>query len=79
MMLNLASTMKSELATIKNKNEYSLAFIFFDGEEAFKQWGPRDSIYGARHLAKQWNSDTYITKDKSATTQIDRLVIINVK
>ena len=31
--------------------DYSLQLIFTDGEEAFKQWGPTDSIYGARQLA----------------------------
>ena len=31
--------------------DYSLQLIFTDGEEAFRQWGPTDSIYGARQLA----------------------------
>lgn len=31
-------------------------FIFFDGEEAFKEWGPDDSIYGAKHLASEWHN-----------------------
>lgn len=30
-----------------------LQFIFFDGEEAFKEWNDKDSIYGARYHAKQ--------------------------
>jgi hypothetical protein len=29
--------------------------IFFDGEEAFKEWTATDSIYGARHLAQKWS------------------------
>lgn len=29
----------------------SLQLIFFDGEEALREWGPRDSLYGSRHLA----------------------------
>jgi len=32
----------------------TLELIFFDGEEAFKQWTNTDSIYGARHLAETW-------------------------
>lgn len=29
--------------------------IFFDGEEAFKEWTRADSLYGSRHLAHEWN------------------------
>ena len=29
-------------------SETTLQLIFFDGEEAFKDWTPTDSIYGAR-------------------------------
>jgi len=39
--------------------ETTLQLVFFDGEEAFKDWTATDSIYGARHLAKKWES-TYI-------------------
>ncbi|KAI0822736.1 hypothetical protein BC628DRAFT_636924 [Trametes gibbosa] len=39
--------------------ETTLQLVFFDGEEAFKDWTPTDSIYGARHLAHKWSS-TYI-------------------
>ncbi|CAI6489633.1 AIS_HP2_G0016340.mRNA.1.CDS.1 [Saccharomyces cerevisiae] len=31
--------------------------VFFDGEEAIEEWGPEDSIYGARQLAAQWLAD----------------------
>ncbi|KAI0636633.1 hypothetical protein C8Q77DRAFT_1093802 [Trametes polyzona] len=40
--------------------ETTLQLVFFDGEEAFKEWTATDSIYGARHLAQKW-SNTYIT------------------
>ncbi|TPX34666.1 hypothetical protein SmJEL517_g02704 [Synchytrium microbalum] len=33
----------------------TLQLIFFDGEEAFKEWSATDSLYGARHLAKKWD------------------------
>ena len=29
-------------------SETTLQFVFFDGEEAFRDWTPTDSIYGAR-------------------------------
>lgn len=31
--------------------------IFFDGEEAFRQWTATDSLYGSRHLADKWTMD----------------------
>lgn len=50
-------------------------FIFFDGEEAFEEWGPNDSIYGAKHLAQKWHNKktTYQGNHFSA---LDRLVCI---
>jgi hypothetical protein len=41
------------------RNELTLQFIFFDGEEAFVKWSDTDSIYGARNLAKVWKNETY--------------------
>ncbi|KAI0768435.1 hypothetical protein BC629DRAFT_1536423 [Irpex lacteus] len=38
----------------------TLQLVFFDGEEAFKDWTATDSIYGARNLVQKWSS-TYIT------------------
>ncbi|KAG8862214.1 hypothetical protein FRC20_011301 [Serendipita sp. 405] len=35
----------------------TLQLIFFDGEEAFKDWTATDSIYGARHLAEKWSTE----------------------
>ncbi|KAH7908762.1 hypothetical protein BJ138DRAFT_1136942 [Hygrophoropsis aurantiaca] len=37
----------------------TLQLVFFDGEEAFKDWTDTDSVYGARHLAQRW-STSYI-------------------
>ncbi len=37
------------LAHRKNRLTYWL--VFFDGEEALKQWSRTDSLYGSRHLA----------------------------
>ncbi|CDO73611.1 hypothetical protein BN946_scf185014.g81 [Trametes cinnabarina] len=42
--------------------ETTLQLVFFDGEEAFKDWTATDSIYGARHLAHKW-STTYLTSN----------------
>jgi Zn-dependent M28 family amino/carboxypeptidase len=31
--------------------------VFFDGEEAVREWTDTDSVYGSRHLAKKWSAD----------------------
>ena len=36
------------------KNDIYL--VFFDGEEAVKEWTATDSLYGSRHLADKWHS-----------------------
>lgn len=69
MMINLAKVMAGQLEPFKN-NRLSIMFIFFDGEEAFRQWGPNDSIYGARHLAKQWQGTEY----KDGANELQRMV-----
>ncbi len=33
------------------KNRFTYWLVFFDGEEALKQWSASDSLYGSRHLA----------------------------
>jgi hypothetical protein len=43
------------LASDFQGRELTLQLIFFDGEEAFKEWTSTDSIYGSRHLAQKWS------------------------
>jgi len=31
--------------------------VFFDGEEAVRDWTATDSVYGSRHLAARWTAD----------------------
>ncbi len=67
-MLDLAKFLKENF----EKSEFSklsrhLQFIFFDGEEAFKEWSSTDSIYGARnhadHLFKKYSQNAFDTID----------------
>ena len=44
---------------------YSVWLVFDDGEEAVKQWGPSDSLYGTRHLAAKWANDGTLGKIKA--------------
>ncbi|CAD7005922.1 unnamed protein product [Ceratitis capitata] len=70
MLLNMAHVLQEALEPFRN-SKLSLMFIFFDGEEAFKEWGPNDSIYGARHLAKRWEDDGTINR-------LDMLVLLDL-
>ncbi|XP_071553177.1 glutaminyl-peptide cyclotransferase [Temnothorax nylanderi] len=77
-LINLATVMREYLT---KQQDVSLMFIFFDGEEAFEEWGPNDSIYGAKHLAKQWhNRRTSYGEgiDFSELDKIDILVLLDL-
>ena len=49
----------------KNNDGYSIWIVFFDGEEAVKQWTKTDSVYGSRHLASVWEKDGTLKKIKA--------------
>ncbi|XP_016974890.1 glutaminyl-peptide cyclotransferase isoform X1 [Drosophila rhopaloa] len=70
MLLNLAQVLQEQLKPLK-KSKLSLMLLFFDGEEAFEEWGPKDSIYGARHLAKRWHNEKKLDR-------IDMLVLLDL-
>ncbi|KYN27855.1 PREDICTED: glutaminyl-peptide cyclotransferase [Trachymyrmex cornetzi] len=77
-LINLATVMRKYLT---KQQDVSLMFIFFDGEEAFEEWGPNDSIYGAKHLAKQWyNNKTAYGEgiDLSELDKMDMLVLLDL-
>lgn len=48
-----------ELARVlaRRHNDLSVWVVFFDGEEALEQWGPRDGLYGSRYLADRWKGE----------------------
>lgn len=81
MMLNLIKVMDKELKSIQS-NDLNLKLIFFDGEEAFEEWGPHDSIYGAKHLAQTYhNSKTKSLisgEDISEIEKIDLFVLLDL-
>jgi Zn-dependent M28 family amino/carboxypeptidase len=39
--------------------------VFFDGEEAVRDWTATDSVYGSRHLAYKWKADGTLGKIKA--------------
>ncbi|XP_055036611.1 glutaminyl-peptide cyclotransferase [Misgurnus anguillicaudatus] len=54
MMLELVTALDPHLKKHKQmRSRVTLQLVFFDGEEAFEDWTPTDSLYGSRHLAEQ--------------------------
>ena len=81
MLLDLARTLGPFLQQRTNKH-ITLQLIFLDGEEAFVNWTPTDSIYGARHLADLWSRKWYPSTDGSSfdlSKEIDRIVSFFLK
>ena len=52
----------------KKKPEYTLWFVFFDGEEAVVDWSANDGMdntYGSRHLVEKWQADGTLKRIKA--------------
>src|ERR1700749_3199757 len=49
----------------KKLEGYSVWLVFFDGEEAVKEWTNTDSAYGSRHLAAKWQADGTLKRVKA--------------
>lgn len=47
------------------KHSFTYWFLFFDGEEAFDEWSPIDSLYGSRHLVDQLRRDGELPRLKT--------------
>lgn len=74
LMLNIVKTTLPYIQQVLKEKNLGLMLIFFDGEEAFKEWTDTDSLYGSRHLAKKW-ADTRYKNER----EIDRIVSILIK
>ncbi|KAJ1742985.1 hypothetical protein LPJ78_001566 [Coemansia sp. RSA 989] len=70
MILDIAKGL-ADLIDQNASSDISLQLVFFDGEEAFEEWTPSDSIYGSRHLAEFWehNPDPATVAALAGTTE----------
>ncbi len=60
-------------ATLKNRpRKDDVYLIFFDGEEAVREWTDTDSVYGSRHLAEKWAAEG-LTKKLKALINVDMI------
>lgn len=44
------------------KLKHDLVLVFFDGEEAIRDWSDKDSLYGSRRIAARWYKDGTIAR-----------------
>ncbi len=60
-----AAVLEMARALSKTKPEYTLWFVFFDGEEAFVDWNAndgKDNTYGSRHMVARMSEDGTIKR-----------------
>ena len=61
LLLELAAA----FSKVQKELHYTLWFVFFDGEEAFVQWSPTDSLYGSRYLVSKLQTDGMLSQIRS--------------
>lgn len=52
--------------------------MFFDGEEAFKEWSQEDSLYGSRHLASKWALTRTSEPNSRLVDDIEAFVLLDL-
>eukprot|EP00043_Microstomoeca_roanoka_P008705 m.83667 g.83667 ORF g.83667 m.83667 type:complete len:390 (+) comp14355_c0_seq5:185-1354(+) len=81
-LLDLAETLTPSLKQRKTALGTTIQLVFFDGEEAFKEWTATDSLYGARHLAQKWAETKVVSskarKAKTMLETIESLVLLDL-
>lgn len=74
-MLSVVRTLLPTLTDANRRNKaISLQLLFLDGEEAFVDWTPEDSLYGSRHLAQKWQNTMVVNSKGSKVTELQRIV-----
>lgn len=78
-LMHIAETLNdilSDNGSNYRQKEKTIQMIFFDGEEAFQQWSPTDSIYGARHLAEHWENTLVTHPKKVLRNKLDQMEVM---
>jgi len=65
LLMAIADQLRSQTASGKKLDGYSVWLVFFDGEEAIRSWSDSDSTYGSRHLAAKWGRDGTLARIKA--------------
>jgi Zn-dependent M28 family amino/carboxypeptidase len=67
LLMAIGDRLRAEIkrSPAKKLDGYSVWLVFFDGEEAIKNWTASDSTYGSRHLAAEWDRDGTLKRIKA--------------
>ena len=57
-----AAVLETARVLAKTRPEYTLWFVFFDGEEAVVEWEGTDNTYGSRRLVSEMQSDGSLSR-----------------
>jgi Zn-dependent M28 family amino/carboxypeptidase len=57
LLMAIGDKLRAATADGKKLDGYSVWLVFFDGEEAIREWTGNDWAYGSRHLAARWSGD----------------------
>jgi len=62
------------------QSDVTLQMVFFDGEEAFRDWSKTDSLYGSRHLAELWSNTSHPSGSTNSTmiSTINAMVLLDL-
>ena len=60
LLLELARVLGSQ-----RPNPLTVWVVFFDGEEAFREWSPRDGLYGSRYQVEAWKRSGVLDRIKA--------------
>src|ERR1051325_692970 len=52
-----AAVLETARVLAKTKPEYTVWFVFFDGEEAVVEWQGNDNTYGSRHMVERMKAE----------------------
>ncbi|KAI8622806.1 hypothetical protein BC830DRAFT_1056808 [Chytriomyces sp. MP71] len=82
-LVSIAHSLNKLLDEIDSDSNTTVQMIFFDGEEAFKDWTASDSLYGSRHLAQKWeklrlDGTTTGTKKRTYLTAMDAFILLDL-
>ncbi len=59
---SMAAVLETARVLAKTKPEYTLWFVFFDGEEAVVEWTGNDNTYGSRHMVDKMKTEKTLNK-----------------
>lgn len=65
LLMAIGDKLRAATAGGKKLDGYSVWLVFFDGEEAIREWTSSDSTYGSRHLAARWGGDGTLRQIKA--------------